>query len=268
MSRAAQHPVADFPACPSSAGNEVRRRPLSPGPFQQTEVECPDHRVRTVADVEFGEDPQQMRLHRRLRDDQPTADLHVGQSVRHSAQHIHLPSRQRHRRGPSHPGHQPCRDAGSQHGLAPGRGVDGVHQLLARGVLEQVADGARLDGPLDLRVGLVRGQDQHAGPGGPGDDLRGGTRPVEDGHPQIHQHHVGLQPFDETDCRPAVLGLADDLDGGFVRQQGDDPGAHHGVVVRHEDPELLVGCPPVRHLSPARRWESWPGHVCRRRPNW
>ena len=64
-------------------------------------------------------------------------------------------------------------------------------------------------------------------PAVPGDDLGGGADAVEDGHPQVDQRHVGLQPFDELDGLPAVGGLADDVDGGLGGQQRDDAGAHH-----------------------------------------
>jgi hypothetical protein len=48
-------------------------------------------------------------------------------------------------------------------------------------------------GVVDDLVEVEGGQHQHARPSRPGHDLPGGADAVEPGHPDVHDHHVGLQ---------------------------------------------------------------------------
>ncbi|GAA4715446.1 hypothetical protein Prum_004610 [Phytohabitans rumicis] len=229
----------------------------------QATVKSDDHRMGTVADVQLGEDAQQMRLHRGLGDHQPLADVDIGQSISDGIEHIHLPRGQRRLRRLPHPCDQSLRDPRREHGLAPGSGANRVGELLAGGVLEQVPDRAGFDRAFDVGVRLVRGEDQHPGTGAARDDLGGGPDAVEPRHPQVDQCHIGRQPLDEVDGLPAVGRFGDDLDARFGGEQRDHPGPHDRVVVDHDDAQLLV-----RHVTPDRSWEAWRAPGCPRRESW
>ena len=61
-------------------------------------------------------------------------------------------------------------------------------------------------------------------------EVSGGGDPVHVGHPDVHQHDVGLQRGAAVKLS-SVGGLADDVDGGVGGQDHPQSGAHEGVVV-------------------------------------
>ena len=71
--------------------------------------------------------------------------------------------------------------------------------------------------------------------GGVGQQPARGLDPVEYGHPDVHQNHVGM-------CRPRlgdgllpVGGLGDDPEVRLGGDGGDDPGPYQVLVVGHEN---------------------------------
>jgi hypothetical protein len=64
---------------------------------------------------------------------------------------------------------------------------------VSSGVLEQVADGAGVDGGSDVGVRVVGGQDEYPHLGVGGTDGGGRGRAVHAGHLQVHQHDVGCE---------------------------------------------------------------------------
>jgi hypothetical protein len=132
---------------------------------------------------------------------------------------------------------QPGGDLGGEHRLAPGGRPHGPEQLGPRGVLEQVAGGAGLDGADHVAFGVEGGQDQHpdlrvALPQGPD-----GGHPVQGGHAQVDQGDVGPDPGDQGQRLQAVAGLADHLQ---VRLGGDhatEPVPDHRMVVGDQQPD-------------------------------
>ena len=68
---------------------------------------------------------------------------------------------------------------------------DAPEQLLPGRVLEEVTDGAGLDRPHDVVVGVVGGEDENLDPGMLGPDPPRGLHPVDSGHAEVHEHDVG-----------------------------------------------------------------------------
>ncbi len=140
---------------------------------------------------------------------------------RHGVQDVGLTVGQRLLNGPPQPRDQLLGDPGSKHRLAPRRRVDGVDESLAGGVLERIAEGTGLHPALDLRVGVVRRQDQHPGPvdtgrrSRPAGQVPGrglGRVPVEGSRPGGAQHLSGgsaLQTPSTAIASARPPGLAD-----------------------------------------------------------
>ena len=89
---------------------------------------------------------------------------------------------------------------------------DAGDELVDRGVLEEVAAGARHDGVDDVRIVVRDREHDHPRQRGARRDLpdrvdAGGAR-----HVQIHDDDVGCELADEAKRHVAVLGLARDLD--------------------------------------------------------
>ena len=183
-----------------------------------------------------------MPLRRPLRHVQRLGDLLVGAPLRQQRQHLALPLRQLlgHRLRPLRLGqglqerllhrlgqvHHPLR-----------RPPDGGRQLARGQVLGHVADRPRPQGLPNLDAVGVGAQHHHGGPGQRRMDAAGGLDPVEGGHLQVHEHHVGLQGLGHR--LQAVGGLADHLQVGLGGQEQAQAGADHGVVVGQQHPD---GC--------------------------
>ena len=153
---------------------------------------------------------------------EPFGDLGVGEPVADQPEHLLLAAgqlgealvgralaarslagrfRPAHRAGPSDVGAGSARsgdesggDGPIEGGLAAGDRPDRHGDVLTRGVLGQVAAGARAQRPADRGVVGVRRQDQHRGLRKLRQQGRRGVGAVQLRHPQIHQHHVGPQP--------------------------------------------------------------------------
>ena len=63
----------------------------------------------------------------------------------------------------AHAGHQASGDGGGQHGFSAGSGANRPEQFLPWGIFEQVAGGPGFDGPQDIGVRVVGGQDKDPG---------------------------------------------------------------------------------------------------------
>jgi hypothetical protein len=159
-----------------------------------------DHRLHTVAEAELLEDARDVRLRGRVTDEEPLADLAVGQPADEQVQDLVLPGGQlgHRRRGRGGRGRRlacelrdhRARDGRGEQGLAAGDDPDGGGDLLGRSVLEHEAARAGAKGVVDVRVETERRQDQHPRAGLRAHDAPGRLDPVEHGHPNVHQHHV------------------------------------------------------------------------------
>ena len=88
---------------------------------------------------------------------------------------------------------EPAGRGGSQDRVAGGHRADGGEQVCWRCVLEQESAGAGLEPGEDVLVQVEGGQDQDLGCRVDGGDRGGRGDAVRAGHPDIHQHHVGVQ---------------------------------------------------------------------------
>ena len=155
-----------------------------------------------------------MCLHRALADPEASGDLLVGEALAHQLDHLRLAGRQV-RTGRSRscgPGTQQLSSrARVDRRLAAADRADPGQHLLGVGVLEEVAQGTRVEGGHDpLRVG-EGGQHQDVGQAFGRDGPRR-LDAVDPGHLQVHQDDVGSRLRDDCDRLGAVAGGPDHLD--------------------------------------------------------
>jgi hypothetical protein len=119
-------------------------------------------------------------------------------------------------------------------------GANGLHHLVGRSGLEEVAAGAGLDGAEDVLVAVEAGED---------DDLRVGVgladggdhvAAAHGGHAQVHQEDVRAVGGERLDGRGAVGRLAQHLHVGLGLDEGAQAQPHQGVVVGHHHSYLVL----------------------------
>jgi len=86
---------------------------------------------------------------------------------------------------------------------------DGVADIVCRGLFDEVALCAGLDGLHDIRLVAVRREHEHPGFGDGLEQLAGGLQSVEQRHGHVHQNQIGAELLAHGDRLRAVLGLAD-----------------------------------------------------------
>jgi Protein of unknown function (DUF1524) len=242
----ATHPTSTATATASAAS-----RGASGVALDQAGLVGQHHGLDAVAQVQLGEDPRDVGLHRRLGHVELFADLGVRQSAGHGAQHLQLARGQlrqrRHElrrladRWPAHERlDQPARDARREQRLARGAGPDGVGEGVRRRGLQQEPGRPGLQRLEHVVVQVEHRQHQHARPGAAGDDLGGRGQPVAAGHLDVHQDDVRREvPRRPHRGRP-VGRLADHLHPGSRAEDGRQPAAQQVVVVDHEHPHRLA----------------------------
>src|SRR5215813_3119423 len=213
-----------------------------------------DHdQLDPVAAVQLGQEPAHVRLDRGHAQVQARGDLGVGHPGGDQREHLalalgelrkHLIARRRYGTWPAGElGDQAPGDARRQQRLSAGDHPDGFEQLLRRCVLEDEPAGPVAQGFEDVLV-LVEGG-HHEDPGqrvlpAVEDDL-GGFQAVHDGHPDVHQHHVGPQGPGLAYRLDPVTGLADDLQIRSGVDQDPESGAHKGLVVGDQHADRVAG---------------------------
>lgn len=216
------------------------------------------HGIGPVAGVDLGEGVVDVRLHRRLLDEEGSGDLRVAQPVCDQPQYVDLAAGEAvgedpaalplrlsagavgrgggGRRGArrAERGGQPAGHLGVQRRLSVGRVADGHGDLFPVGVLGQVAAGAgRQDGDDRLVVG-VGGQGQHRDVRVLGEDPRGRLGTAHPRHPHVHQHHVRGGFTDRPHRLHPVAGSADHLHVVHQIEQGHQALADDLLVVDHQ----------------------------------
>ena len=122
-------------------------------------------------------------------------------------------------------------DARAEDGLTGNDRADGTHDLVLFRPLEQIAPGASLHRGEDGRVVVEHREDQHGSLRDAGPDPPGRFDPVDPGHPDVHEDHIGTQQLHLADRGLAVGGFAHHLEPVDGRQQRAQPPAHHRMVV-------------------------------------
>jgi hypothetical protein len=82
-------------------------------------------------------------------------------------------------------------------------------------------------------------QDYHSGRRRALDDSSGGFDAVEQGHPDVHDDHIGLEGGGESDGVTAILGFAGNFQITLALQQRAQSSAHNRVIVSKENAPLL-----------------------------
>jgi hypothetical protein len=127
-------------------------------------------------------------------------------------------------------------------------------------------------GPQYVLVGIERGQDHDLRRPRPGADGFRCGQPVDLGHPDVHQHHVGGQPIDQRLYAAAVAGLPNHPDVVRAAEHHHQSGPQERIVVHDQDPDhrLLgrLGCSHGGHGNQAASRKS-PSTVrpCSSRPS-
>jgi hypothetical protein len=80
-------------------------------------------------------------------------------------------------------------------------------QIVARSILQQIADRARADPIKDPIVGVVGGQDDDLCSGPRRHDLSCGLNAVQARHLDVHQDHIGQQPLGHIQRFDTIGGL-------------------------------------------------------------
>ncbi len=167
--------------------------------------------------------------------DSVLGNLTIGLAPGHQAQHRHLAGGQR---LVVHLVHQP---RGQRRVDQPAPGVhhpDRVQHALGEGVLQQVAAGAGLHGPVDVLVGVVAGHHDDVGLRGKLADLGDDVGAAQAGHAQIQQGDVGLVLGKGGDGAASVRRLGHHLHVRFRVDDGAQPHPHHLVIVGHQHSDL------------------------------
>ena len=146
---------------------------------------------------------------------------------------------------------------GRQEGLAAGDDADAVQELAGFGVLDQEAGGAGAERFDDVLVVIEGGEDEHVHVGevGVGGDLAGGAQPVDAGHPDVHEHDVGVGLSGQFHRSGSVAGFADHDHAGLGVDEYPEAGSDEGFVVGDEHPDGLG------HRSASCVWRI-AGHHC------
>src|SRR5581483_11020405 len=161
-----------FPGAPRASAD---RRPGSAAAgagrlrLEQPRLVREHDRLHAVAEVELLEDVRDVRLHRRVADEEPPADLGVREALGEQAVDVALARgqlgdrlRQRRPRGAGELRDHAPRHRGGEQRVAGGDRADRGDQLLGRVVLQHEPARARAQGLVDVLVEVERRQDQDA----------------------------------------------------------------------------------------------------------
>jgi hypothetical protein len=98
------------------------------------------------------------------------------------------------------------------------------------GLFEQKSHGTGLRCVFDIRVIIVRRENEYSGVGDGFENLTGGFQTIEQRHRDVHQHHGGAKFFDHGDRLAAVFRFADHFEVVFQLQQSCETLTHDRVV--------------------------------------
>ena len=106
---------------------------------------------------------------------------------------------------------------------------------MRRVLFEEKSHGAGVGRVFDIRVIIVRGENDHFGGGNGFENLAGGLQTIEQGHRDVHQHYGGTKFFGQRDRLAAILRFADHLNIVFQFQHLAKTLAHDRVVFSQEN---------------------------------
>ena len=127
------------------------------------------------------------------------------------------------------PGHAILEDArhgGAEERHAPLHGVNGLNQLFAGRILQDIAAGAGFHGAQDVAFVVVHAQDEHGGVRRVLENLGGGLDAVQLLHAHIDDGDIGFQQASRFHGFDAGTGFVHDVEIGVTFQNaGAGPGA-------------------------------------------
>ncbi len=113
----------------------------------------------------------------------------------------------------------------------PCQGADRLEERLKGDVLQQIALRPFVERGQDLLVVVEGREDEDGRAVFSPSEIPEGADSVEDGHPQVEEHDVRTRCGDDVQRRPAVRGLADDVNILGESQQTPDALTHERLVV-------------------------------------
>ena len=190
--------------------------------------------------VEFRVDIGEMSLHGVIADVQRRADLFVAHSFRGEAQDFEFAFGQRFdnllaRLFPRRALHQLFRNRGRERSLTRGDRVNGVDEFIRTGGFQQIAARARLERGENIRVVVVRGENEDTRLGKLFFHAPRRVHSVEARHLNIEHGNVGLFTRDERERFFAVARFADDANRRVFFEKFANPFAHNRVVVGEDN---------------------------------
>ncbi len=199
-----------------------------------------------IPHAELREDGPDVRLHCRLSDVERCRDLGVGGTTGHVPEHFVLSVRELGEADLPRRVAAPGVAGGAQHapgdlwvepGGAARDGAGGCDQVVGRGVLEDEAGGAGIEGTPEHVVVVEGRQDQHGAIGVLVVEPPGGGHAIDPPHPDVHEHDVGPVGCDGVHDLVAVVALRDHLEPVVGAEDPRDPGPYDRLVVddQHAD---------------------------------
>ncbi len=184
-----------------------------------------------------------MGSHGALADEQLIRNLLVRKPLRHQAQHLHLPVRQRllcrWQLGASLDlPHELASDRRVHRRLALVYVANGVEKVTGRRILQQIPVCPRLDGREDFLILGEAGQHQNSRAWILFFDLANRLQPSLARHHQVEENHVRLQCASLLDSLKPIRGLAHQLHPCFCVDQCPQALSHHRVVIGDQNLDL------------------------------
>src|SRR5882762_508442 len=205
--------------------------------------------LRAVGELELAEDVRDVCLHGALADPQRRGDLLVRAAARHELQDLALargevavplvvPGRAVAAAEPPELVEHAFRHRWVDEREAVGDGADGVRELAARHLLQEIPRRAGADRAEHKLVLVVVGEDDHPrGRHGIAHAPRRG-HPVPVAHLDVHQDHVGEKLLRDRERLVPVARLAHDLDLRFGLEDRAQAASNERVIVGDEDADL------------------------------
>src|SRR4051794_17432310 len=125
--------------------------------------------------------------------------------------------------------------AGVEERLAAHRGAARLDEVAVGDRLEHVAGGAGAQRLVEVLLGVVHRQDQHAQPGAPPAQLVGGAQAAHARHRDVEDREVDVVLERALDRLGAVAGLGDDPQVGLRVEDEPQAATHDDVVVGEQD---------------------------------
>lgn len=200
-----------------------------------------DGGLRPVAGSELANDALDMDLDGAGRDLQGPADLLVRQAFGDLRQHLALAHRQRLqgaavglRLGGGAP-QQPCNEWPIEKGIALKDAPDRAQNIVAAGILQQIAGGAGIDRRFQIIEAVMHGDDHDACARRHAPDLPRSSEAVHARHANVKQSQIRLVGRTGLHRFHTVAHIKGDMEIVLAADHGDETGAGNVMIVGNEN---------------------------------